>query len=104
MAMNRLQERYRQEVAPALLEEFGYKSRMQLPRIKKVTVNIGVGEALDNAKALDAAVEDLRKICGQQPVITKARTSIAAFKLREGRPSGSRLTCVASACGLCWTA
>lgn len=91
MATNRLQERYRNEVVPTLMEEFGYKSLMQVPRVKKVVVNIGVGEALDNAKALDAAVEDLRKIVGQQPVITKARKSIAAFKLREGRAIGAKV-------------
>ncbi len=91
MATNNMLDRYRNEVAPALKEEFGYVSVMQIPRIKKVTVNIGVGEALDNAKALDAAVEDLRKICGQQPVITKARLNIAAFKLREGRAIGVKV-------------
>lgn len=91
MATSRLLERYRQEVVPALMEEFNYKSLMQVPRIQKVTLNIGVGEALDNAKALDAAVEDLRKISGQQPVITKARRSIASFKLREGRAIGVKV-------------
>lgn len=91
MAKNRMQERYREEVVPALMEEFSYHSKMQVPRITKVVVNIGVGEALDNAKALDAAVEDMRKIVGQQPVITKARRSIAAFKLREGRAIGVKV-------------
>jgi large subunit ribosomal protein L5 len=91
MATNRLQERYRTEVVPALMEEFGYSSLMQVPRVVKVVVNIGVGEALDNAKALDAAVEDVRKITGQQPVVTKARKSIAAFKLREGRAIGVKV-------------
>lgn len=91
MATSRLLERYRQEVVPALMQEFNYKSLMQVPRIQKVTLNIGVGEALDNAKALDAAVEDLRKISGQQPVITKARRSIASFKLREGRAIGVKV-------------
>ncbi len=91
MATNRLQERYRNEVVPALMEEFGYSSPMQVPRVVKVVVNIGVGEALDNAKALDAAVEDVRKIAGQQPVVTKARKSIAAFKLREGRAIGVKV-------------
>src|SRR5512133_1902358 len=88
---NRVLDRYQKEVAPALVEEFGYSSTMQVPRITKVVVNIGVGEALDNAKALDAAVEDLRKVTGQQPVITKARTSIANFKLREGRAIGVKV-------------
>ncbi len=91
MAQNRLLEKYRNEVVPALMEEFGYSSVMQVPRLKKVVVNIGVGEALDNAKALDGAVEDLRRITGQQPVITKARKSIAAFKLREGRAIGVKV-------------
>ncbi|NLF74953.1 MAG: 50S ribosomal protein L5 [Chloroflexi bacterium] len=91
MALNRLLEHYRQEVVPVLMEEFNYTSAMQVPRIAKVTLNIGVGEALDNAKALDAAVEDLRKITGQQPVITKARHSIASFKLREGRAIGVKV-------------
>lgn len=92
MAKNRLQEKYRNEVAPALMEEFGYESVMQVPRISKVVINIGVGEALDNAKALDGAVEDVRRITGQQPVITKARKSVAAFKLREGRAIGVKVT------------
>jgi len=91
MAQNRLLEKYRNEVVPALMEEFGYSSVMQVPRLKKVVVNIGVGEALDNAKALDGAVEDLRRITGQQPIITKARKSIAAFKLREGRAIGVKV-------------
>ncbi len=91
MATNRLQEHYRQNVVPALMEEFGYASPMQVPRVVKVTVNIGVGEALDNPKALDAAVEDVRVITGQQPVITKARKSIATFKLREGRSIGVKV-------------
>lgn len=91
MASNRLLERYRTEVVPALMEEFGYSSVMQVPRLTKLVVNIGVGEALDNAKALDGAVEDLRLITGQQPVITHARRSIAGFKLREGRAIGVKV-------------
>jgi large subunit ribosomal protein L5 len=91
MATNRLLDYYRKEVVPAMMEAFGYHTPMQVPRIVKVVVNIGVGEALDNAKALDAAVEDLRKITGQQPVITKARKSIATFKLREGRAIGVKV-------------
>jgi large subunit ribosomal protein L5 len=87
-----LQERYRKEVAPALFKERHYKNVMQVPRISKVVVNIGVGEALDNAKALDAAVSDLIKITGQKPIITKARKSIANFKLREGRAIGVKVT------------
>ncbi|MBI5958228.1 MAG: 50S ribosomal protein L5 [Chloroflexi bacterium] len=88
---NRMLERYRTEVVPALTQEFGFTSLMRVPRITKLVLNIGVGEALDNAKALDAAVEDLRKITGQKPVITKARTSIANFKLREGRDIGVKV-------------
>jgi large subunit ribosomal protein L5 len=91
MATNVLLERYRNEIVPALMEEFGFSTPMQVPRITKLVVNIGVGEALDNAKALDAAVEDMRIITGQQPVITKARKSIASFKLREGRSIGVKV-------------
>jgi large subunit ribosomal protein L5 len=92
MATPILQERYQQEIVPALMEEFGYKNVMQVPRVEKLVVNIGVGEALDNAKALDGAVEDLRIITGQQPVITRAKKSIATFKLREGRAIGVKVT------------
>lgn len=92
MATPILRTRYREEVVPALMEEFGYDNLMQVPAIQKVIVNIGVGEALDNAKALDSAVEDLRTITGQQPMITKAKKSIASFKLREGRSIGVKVT------------
>jgi large subunit ribosomal protein L5 len=92
MATPIMQKRYREEVVPQLMQEFKYENLMQVPRIEKIVVNIGVGEALDNAKALDGAVEDLRIITGQQPVITKARKSIAAFKLREGRAIGVKVT------------
>jgi large subunit ribosomal protein L5 len=91
MATSRLLEQYREEIVPALMEEFDYTSPMQVPRVVKVVCNIGVGEALDNAKALDAAVEDLRQITGQQPVVTRARRSIAGFKLREGRAIGVKV-------------
>lgn len=91
MATNRMLERYRKEVVPALMQEFGFTSPMRVPRVTKVVLNIGVGEAIDNAKALDAAVEDMRKITGQQPVITKARRSVANFKLREGRAIGVKV-------------
>jgi large subunit ribosomal protein L5 len=91
MATNRLEERYRNEIVPALMEEFGFSTPMRVARITKVVLNIGVGEALDNPKALDAAVEDLRTITGQQPVTTKARLSIANFKLREGRSIGVKV-------------
>lgn len=91
MATNRLKERYRQEVVPALMEEFGFSTPMRVPALSKIVLNVGVGEALDNPKALDGAVEDLRKIAGQQPVITHARKSIATFKLREGRAIGVKV-------------
>ncbi len=90
--MNRMQERYRSEIAPALIKAFGFKNAMQVPRVQKVVVNIGVGEALDNPKALEAAVGDLTTITGQKPVTTKARKSIANFKLREGRLIGVKVT------------
>ena len=92
MATPILQERYKQEIIPAMMQEFSYKNVMQVPRIEKIVVNIGVGEALDNAKALDGAVEDLRVITGQQPIITRAKKSIATFKLREGRAIGVKVT------------
>lgn len=87
-----LKERYKNEVAPVLFKNLKLDNVNQVPRITKVVVNIGVGEALDNAKALDAAVSDMTKITGQKPVITKARKSIANFKLREGRAIGVRVT------------
>jgi large subunit ribosomal protein L5 len=90
--MNRMQEHYQKEVAPAIMESFSLKNEMQIPRIEKVVVNIGLGEALDNPKALEAAVGDLATITGQHPVQTKARQSIANFKLREGRIIGTKVT------------
>lgn len=87
-----LRARYREEIVPSLMEEFSYTNVMQVPGIQKVVVNIGVGEAIDNPKSLDGAVEDLRKITGQQPIVTKARKSIATFKLREGRAIGAKVT------------
>lgn len=87
-----LKERYNKEVAPALLKTLNMSNPMQAPRIEKVVVNIGLGEALDNAKAIDAAVGDLTSITGQKPVVTKARKSIANFKLREGRAIGAKVT------------
>lgn len=87
-----LKDRYQTEVAPALMKTLHLKNVMEVPRVQKVIVNIGVGEALDNAKALEAAVGDLTQIAGQKPVITKARKSIAAFKLREGRAIGVKVT------------
>ncbi len=90
--MNILKERYQKEISPALMKSLGLNNVMEIPRIKKVVVNIGLGEALDNPKALDAAVIDLTAIAGQKPVITKARKSIANFKLREGRAIGTAVT------------
>ncbi len=92
MATPRLKVRYQEEVTPALMKVFGYANVMQVPRLEKIVINIGVGEALDNPKALEHAVEDLRTITGQNPVITKARRSIATFKLREGRSIGVKVT------------
>ena len=88
----RLKEKYQNEVSPALMQEFKYTSIMQVPRLQKVVLNIGMGEALQNNKALDAAVGDLTAITGQKPVITKAKKSIANFKLRQGMPIGTMVT------------
>ena len=90
--MNKLKEQYQTEMVPALQEALNLPNVMQVPQIKKVVINIGMGEALDNPKALDAAVSDLSQITGQKPVITKARVSIANFKLREGRAIGVKVT------------
>lgn len=90
--MNRLQEQYKKDVAPALLRSFDFKNVMQIPRIEKVVVNIGLGEAMADPKALDAAVSDLTQITGQKPVTTRARKSVAAFKLREGVIIGTKVT------------
>jgi large subunit ribosomal protein L5 len=90
--MMRLEEKYRNEVVPALMKSLGLDNIMQVPRITKVVVNIGLGEALDNPKALDYAVQDIATITGQKPIITKARKSVAAFKLREGRAIGVKVT------------
>ena len=89
---NILKERYLSEIVPALEKSFNFSNVMQVPRISKVVVNIGLGEALDNAKAIDAATSDMTQITGQKPVVTKARKSIANFKLREGRAIGVRVT------------
>ncbi|MDQ3855807.1 MAG: 50S ribosomal protein L5 [Chloroflexota bacterium] len=88
----RLKELYKQQYAPALRETFGYSNPMQVPTIEKVVINIGLGEALQNAKALDAAVGDLSAITGQKPVITRAKRSIAQFKVRQGNPIGAMVT------------
>ncbi|MGD8822849.1 MAG: 50S ribosomal protein L5 [Anaerolineales bacterium] len=87
-----LKERYLKDVKPAMMKEFGFTNPMQVPKIEKIVVNVGVGEALDNAKALDAALEDIQIITGQRPVVTKSRKSIANFKLREGRSIGVKVT------------
>lgn len=88
----RLKERYEKEIAPALVREFGYTNPMQVPRVHKVVLNIGVGEAISNAKAMDAAISDLTAISGQKPVVTKAKKSIAAFKVRAGMNVGCMVT------------
>ncbi|WP_274365211.1 50S ribosomal protein L5 [Paenibacillus thermotolerans] len=88
----RLKERFQNEVTPALMQKFNYKSVMQVPRIEKVVINMGVGDAVGNSKVLDAAVEDMQLIAGQKPVITRAKKSIAGFKLREGMPIGVKVT------------
>ena len=90
--MNRVQEKYLNQVKPALIETFKYKSVMKVPKLDKIVINMGVGDAMSNAKALDAAVEDLTQITGQKPIITKAKKSIAAFKLREGVAIGCKVT------------
>lgn len=88
----RLLTRYREEIVPQMMEEFRYKNVMQVPKLVKIVVNIGLGEAVQNAKAIDAAVSDLSAITGQKPVVTKAKKSIAAYKLRAGMPIGAMVT------------
>ncbi len=90
--MSRLRERYRKEVIPNLVKLYGYRNVMQIPRLEKLVLNIGLGEAVQNAKALEAAESDLTAISGQHPVITRAKKSIAAFKLRAGMPIGLKVT------------
>jgi large subunit ribosomal protein L5 len=90
--MPRIRDLYREQVVPALQKELGYKNVMEVPRLDKIVVNIGMGEALQNAKALDAAVQDVMTITGQRPIITRARKSVASFKLREGNPIGIKVT------------
>ncbi|MEY3971299.1 MAG: ribosomal protein [Pseudomonadota bacterium] len=90
--MSRMQEIYRDQVAPALMAKFGYKSKMEVPRLTKITLNMGVGEAVSDKKVIEAAVADLTKIAGQKPVVTKARKAIAGFKIREGYPIGCMVT------------
>jgi len=90
--LDRLQEKYQKEVVPALTSKFGYKNVMQLPKVEKVIINMGVGEAVGNPKALDSAVSDLTIISGQKPLLTRAKKSLAAWKLREGMPIGCKVT------------
>ena len=90
--MNRLQEKYNNTVRPALVEKFGYTSVMEAPKVNKIVVNMGVGDAVTNTKILDEAVEEMMQLTGQKPVITRARKSIANFKLREGMPIGCKVT------------
>ena len=90
--MARLKEIYNKEIVPALTQQFGYKSRMQVPRVSKVVLNLGVGEAVGDKKLLENAASDMMKIAGQKPVITKARKAIAGFKIREGYPIGCMVT------------
>ena len=90
--MARLKDKYRNEIAPAIAKEFDIKNPMAIPRIEKVVINMGVGEAISNAKILDTAVEELRAVTGQKPVVTKAKKSIASFKLRQGMNIGAMVT------------
>ncbi|MEN9793615.1 MAG: hypothetical protein RJA17_155 [Pseudomonadota bacterium] len=90
--MSRMQEIYRDKVAPELMSKFGYKSAMEVPRLSKITLNMGVGEAIADKKVIENAVSDLTKIAGQKPVVTKARKAIAGFKIREGYPIGCMVT------------
>jgi large subunit ribosomal protein L5 len=90
--MQRLQNQYREEIMESLMQDFSYDNVMQVPRIRKVVINIGMGEALDNPKSIEYAVNDLRTITGQQPVVTRAKKAVANFKLREGRAIGVKVT------------
>jgi len=90
--MSRMQEKYTKEVAPALMEKFGYKSTMQIPKLEKVVINIGMSDAKENPKVIEAAMNDLALITGQKPIVTTARKSVANFKLREGMNIGCKVT------------
>ncbi len=90
--MSRMKEKYTSEVAPALMQKFSYKSTMQIPKLEKVVINIGLGEAKENPKAIEAACGDIEKITGQKPVVTKAKKSVANFKLRQGMNIGCKVT------------
>lgn len=90
--MNRLQQYYKEKIVPSLMEKFNYSSVMEVPKIEKIVINMGVGDAVQNPKALDSAVEELTTISGQKPVVTKAKKSIAGFKVRQGMPIGAKVT------------
>ncbi|MDR4888438.1 50S ribosomal protein L5 [Bacillus timonensis] len=90
--MNRLKEKFQKEITPALMSKFNYKSVMQVPKVEKIVINMGVGDAVQNSKVLDNAVEELAALSGQKPVVTKAKKSIAGFRLREGMPIGAKVT------------
>ena len=90
--MNELKQRYQEEISPAMMEKFNYNSVMQVPTIEKIVINMGVGDAVQNSKSLDSAVEELSLLSGQKPVITRAKKSIAGFRLREGMPIGAKVT------------
>lgn len=90
--MDRLQEKYNKEVVPTLMEKFGYKNIMEVPKLEKIVINMGIGEAKDNSKILEAAVGDLQKISGQKPILTRAKKSVANFKIRENMPIGCKVT------------
>ncbi len=90
--MNRLEKIYKEEIVPKLVERFGYKNVMQVPRLSKITLNMGVGEAVGNKKVLENATADMAKIAGQKPIVTKARLSVASFKIRDGWPIGCKVT------------
>ena len=90
--MNELKQKYQDDVSPSMMEKFKYKSVMEVPKLEKIVINVGVGDAVQNSKALDSAVEELTLISGQKPVITRAKKSIAGFRLREGMPIGTKVT------------
>src|SRR5699024_7401095 len=90
--MNELKQNYQDKIIPSLMEKFEYKSVMEVPKIEKIIINMGVGDAVQNSKLLDNAVEELTQIAGQKPVVTRAKNSIAGFRLREGMPIGTKVT------------
>lgn len=90
--MNRLRERYRNEIVNSLMEKFNYKSVMEVPKVEKIVINMGIGDAVQNPRVLDSAVEELTAISGQKPIVTRAKKSIAGFKLRDGMPIGAKVT------------